>query len=47
MESQLAFANPVTTQLLMDLVFNPTAMLIPSALSASKDSSCASNVCPL
>ena len=44
MEILLAFAILVSFLLKMDLAFNQTAMLIPSAHNVSKDSSSASNV---
>lgn len=46
-EDQPASASPDTSPLLMDPVFNPTVMLIPSALNASKDLNSVFNVLPL
>lgn len=45
-DAKLVFANLDTTPLLMDHVFNPTVILILSALSASKDLDFVSNVWP-
>ena len=44
MEILLAYAILVSFLLKMDLAFNQTAMLIPSAHNVNKDSSSASNV---